>query len=121
MLIGMNVAFFPMHILGLLGMPRRQFTFKPDLGWNDLNFISSVGAFILGIAVIVFLVNFVQTLVFRRGDVASSDPWDGFTLEWDTSSPPAAYNFDTIPTVRSRRPFYDIKHPDNPDWARLGH
>ena len=121
MLIGMNLAFFPMHILGLLGMPRRQYTYKPDLGWNDLNFISTIGAFILGVAVLVFLWNFFQSLVFRRGAVATSDPWDAFTLEWDTSSPPAAYNFETIPTVRSRRPFYDIKHPDKPDWARASH
>jgi cytochrome c oxidase subunit 1 len=121
MLIGMNLAFFPMHILGLLGMPRRQYTFKADLGWNDLNFIASIGAFILGIAVLVFLWNFIHTLILRRGAVAGNDPWDAFTLEWDTTSPPPAYNFETVPTVRSRRPFYDIKHPDNPDWARTGH
>ncbi len=122
MLIGMNLAFFPMHILGLLGMPRRQYTYPANLGWNDLNFIATIGAFILGVAVIVFLVNWALTL-FKPGfaQQAGNDPWDGFTLEWDTTSPPAAYNFETIPVVRSRRPFYDIKHPDDPDWKRGGH
>jgi cytochrome c oxidase subunit 1 len=71
--------------------------------------------------VLVFLWNFIYTLILRRGAAAGNDPWDAFTLEWDTTSPPPAYNFESVPTVRSRRPFYDIKHPDNPDWARTGH
>ncbi|HEX9055955.1 MAG TPA: cytochrome c oxidase subunit I [Ktedonobacterales bacterium] len=122
MLLGLNLAFFPMHILGLLGMPRRQYTYPAGLGWDSLNFISSIGAFILGVAILVFIANWALTMFIPRfAPVAPGDPWDAFTLEWDTTSPPAAYNFETIPTVRSRRPFYDIKHPDNPDWKQRGH
>jgi cytochrome c oxidase subunit 1 len=122
MLIGMNLAFFPMHILGLLGMPRRQYTYPGNLGWNTLNLISTIGAFLIALSILLFLINWARTL-FQRGyaPVAGNDPWDAFTLEWDTTSPPAAYNFESIPVVRSRRPFYDIKHPDNPDWKQRGH
>ncbi len=122
MLIGMNVTFFPMHILGLLGMPRRQYTYAGNLGWNQLNLIATIGALILFLSIVVFLVNWALTIfVPRFAKVAGNDPWDAFTLEWDTTSPPAAYNFETIPVVRSARPFYDIKHPDAPDWRRRGH
>jgi cytochrome c oxidase subunit I len=121
-LIGLNLAFFPMHILGLLGMPRRQWTFKGNLGWNELNFISTIGAFMIALGVLVFIINWAMTMFMPRFAPASGDdPWDAFTLEWDTTSPPAAYNFATIPTARSRRPFYDIKHPENPDWKNEDH
>ena len=113
-LIGLNAAFFPMHILGILGMPRRQYTYPSGLGWSDLNLLSTIGAFTLAVGVLVFLVNYVITIV--KKPTASSDPWDAFTLEWATTSPPPVENFVTIPVVRSRRPLYDIKHPDNPDW-----
>jgi cytochrome c oxidase subunit I len=122
MLIGMNLAFFPMHILGLLGMPRRQWTYKDNLGWDQLNLISSIGAFMLGLAILIFIINWALTLFKRNfAPLAGNDPWDAFTLEWDTTSPPAAYNFETIPTVRGRRPFYDLKHPDSPDWKQASH
>ena len=122
MLIGMNLAFFPMHILGLLGMPRRQFTFPTGQGWDTLNLLSTIGALIIALSILVFIFNWALTLfVPRFAPQAGNDPWDAFTLEWDTTSPPAAYNFETIPTVRSARPFYDIKHPDSPDWKRRGH
>ncbi|WP_069806024.1 cytochrome c oxidase subunit I [Thermogemmatispora onikobensis] len=119
MLIGVNVTFFPMHILGLLGMPRRIYTYAPDLGWNELNLLETVGAFIIAAAILVFLFNFVTSL--RQGQSAGSDPWDAFTLEWDTASPPEPYNFKTIPVVRSRRPFYDKKNPETADWKVAVH
>jgi len=119
MLIGLNVTFFPMHILGLLGMPRRIYTYPGNLGWNELNLIATVGAFTIGISVLVFVWNFIVTL--RSGQAASTDPWNAFTLEWDTDSPPKPYNFAEIPTVRSRRPFYDKKNPETADWKAMTH
>ena len=119
MLIGVNLTFFPMHILGLLGMPRRYYTYPGDLGWNELNLMATFGAFTIAIAMIVFLWNFIITL--RSGEKASDDPWDAYTLEWDTTSPPAPYNFPTIPTVRSRRPFFDKKNPEIADWKTATH
>jgi cytochrome c oxidase subunit 1 len=116
-LIGLNLAFFPMHILGLLGMPRRQYTYAPGLGWDQLNLLATIGAFILALGVLVFIVNGLKTLGFTRAN-APADPWDAFTLEWATTSPPPAENFVTIPVVRSRRPLWDIKHPEDPDWRR---
>ncbi len=112
--IGSNVTFFPMHILGLMGMPRRQYTYPPGLGWDQLNLIETVGAYILAVGTLVFLWNWFVTM--RKPKTAPNDPWDAFTLEWATSSPPPVENFETIPVVRSRRPLWDIKHPENPDW-----
>ncbi len=119
MLIGMNLAFFPMHILGLLGMPRRVYTYPATSGWNDLNLLSTIGAFMVGVSVMVFLYNFFASL--KNGKKAGTDPWDAFTLEWDTSSPPKKYNFLNIPVVRSRRPFYDKKNPEIADWKTVTH
>ena len=119
MLIGLNVTFFPMHILGLLGMPRRIYTYPGNLGWNELNLIATVGAFTIGISILVFVWNFIVTL--RSGQAAGTDPWNAFTLEWDTDSPPKPYNFAEIPTVRSRRPFYDKKNPETADWKAMTH
>ena len=119
MLIGLNVTFFPMHILGLLGMPRRIYTYPGNLGWNELNLIATVGAFTIGISILVFVWNFITTL--RSGQAARTDPWNAFTLEWDTDSPPKPYNFAEIPTVRSRRPFYDKKNPETADWKAMTH
>jgi len=118
-LIGVNMTFFSMHILGLLGMPRRIYTYPDNLGWNEMNLLQTVGAFILGIAIMVFFWNLIISL--RSGEPAGDDPWDAFTLEWDTTSPPAHYNFLKIPTVRSRRPFYDKKNPDIADWKTATH
>ncbi len=119
MLVGMNLAFFPMHILGLLGMPRRVYTYPATSGWNELNMLSTIGAFMIGVAVMVFLYNLIASL--KNGQKASTDPWDAFTLEWDTSSPPKKYNFLNIPVVRSRRPFYDKKNPEIADWKTVIH
>ena len=118
-LIGVNMTFFSMHILGLLGMPRRIYTYPDNLGWNEMNLLQTIGAFILGIAIMVFFWNLIISL--RSGEPAGDDPWDAFTLEWDTTSPPAHYNFLKIPTVRSRRPFYDKKNPDIADWKTATH
>src|SRR5579872_2138467 len=114
MLVGANLTFFPMHILGLLGMPRRIYTYPGNLGWNELNLMQSIGAYIIAASVMIFLWNFIVTL--RSGKAAGNDPWDAFTLEWDTTSPPPHYNFPEVPIVRSRRPFYDQKNPDIADW-----
>jgi cytochrome c oxidase subunit 1 len=118
-LIGMNLTFFPMHMLGILGMPRRVYTFPGNLGWNDLNLMASVGAFLIGLSVIVLFCNFIATL--KNGKKVGDDPWDAFTLEWDTTSPPKKYNFLEIPIVRSRRPFYDKKYPEVADWKQVTH
>jgi len=119
MLIGVNLTFFPMHILGLLGMPRRVYTYPSGYGWDELNLLATIGAFTIAVAIMIFLWNFVTTI--RSGEKAGSDPWDAYTLEWDTASPPAVYNFETIPTVRSRRPFYDKKNPEIADWKTATH
>ena len=119
MLIGVNLAFFPMHNLGLLGMPRRVYAYPANLGWNELNLLSSIGAFTIGLSIMVFLFNLVFTL--KNGQPAGDDPWDAHTLEWDTTSPPKKYNFLVLPIVRSRRPFYDKKYPEIADWRQVIH
>ncbi len=112
--VGFNLTFFPMHILGLMGQPRRSFTY-PDLpGWGAINFAETIGAFILGVAMLVLFWNIYASL--RHGLVAGANPWDAWTLEWATTSPPPAYNFATgsIPQLRSARPLWDLKHPADP-------
>ncbi len=108
--IGMNVTFGPMHLVGILGMPRRIYTYPEGMGWTALNQIETVGSFMLGIGLLVFVYNFFLSL--RSGAVAGDDPWDGRTLEWTIPSPPPEYNFATIPTVHSREPLWDQKHPE---------
>jgi cytochrome c oxidase subunit 1 len=112
--IGFHITFDTMHFLGLLGMPRSIYTYQPDRGWNFLNLVVSVGGLIQGIAVLIFAYNFIVS--YWRGEVAGDDPWDAWTLEWATSSPPPVYNFEELPEVHSRRPLWDAKHPDDPDW-----
>jgi cytochrome c oxidase subunit I len=113
-LIGFHLTFDLMHIPGLLGMPRRIYTYEPGRGWDTLNLLVTIGTFVQGIAILVFVANLV--LSYFKGPKAGNDPWDAWTLEWATSSPPQEYNFATIPTVRSRRPLWDLKHPEDPDW-----
>jgi cytochrome c oxidase subunit 1/cytochrome c oxidase subunit I+III len=116
-LIGFNTAFFVQHFLGLMGMPRRVYTY-PDLpGWGLLNFISTLGAFLLGASVLVLLWNIAVSL--RRGQPAGDNPWQAWTLEWAATSPPPEHNFDRLPPIRSRRPLWDVAHPENPD-PRVG-
>jgi cytochrome c oxidase subunit I len=115
MVIGFHVTFDVMHFPGLLGMPRQIFTYEPDRGWTLLNQIVSVGGFIQGIAVLVLVYNLVHS--YFRGVLAGPDPWDAWTLEWATTSPPPAYNFVVDPVVASRRPLWDLKHPEDPDSA----
>ena len=94
-------------------MPRRIYTYEVDRGFEIWNLISSIGVPIQGAGVLLFLWNVVRTL--RRGEVAGDDPWDAWTLEWGTSSPPPEWNFDRIPTVTSARPLWDRKHPEDAD------
>ena len=112
--IGFHLTFDFMHIPGILGMPRRIYTYEPGRGWDIWNLIVTIGVFFQAAGVLVFLGNLLWS--YRRGPVAGSDPWDAWTLEWSTTSPPPAYNFATVPEVRSRRPLWDLKHPEDPDW-----
>jgi heme/copper-type cytochrome/quinol oxidase subunit 1 len=116
MFIGFNVGFFPMHIAGLLGMPRRIYTYPAGLGWDAVNIITSIGAWIFAIGVLLFVVNFFWSMQF--GERAGDNPWDAGTLEWSTSSPPPEYNFAVIPTIRSRLPLWEgrvMEGQTNPD------
>ena len=113
-IIGFHLTFDFMHIPGILGMPRRIYTYEPGRGWEVWNFVVTIGAFLQAAGVLVLVVNFLWSL--RRGELAGNDPWDAWTLEWSTSSPPPDYNFAATPVVRSRRPLWDLKHPEDPDW-----
>ncbi len=112
--IGFHMTFDVMHFVGIEGMPRSIYTYEADRGWGTLNLIVSAGAVLQGVAILLFVWNLVHS--YFHGKEAGSDPWDAWTLEWATASPPPAYNFDTEPVVRSRRPLWDIKHPNDPDW-----
>ncbi len=111
MLLGFNLTFFPMHVSGLLGMPRRIYTYNGEMGWDLWNLMSSVGAFFIAASVLVFLVNFFYSL--RRGKESGPDPWDARTLEWSIPSPPPEYNFKEIPTVNSRDHFWSTKYHED--------
>jgi cytochrome c oxidase subunit 1 len=111
---GFILTFGPMHVSGMLGMPRRIFTYEPDRAWELWNQMATVGAFLQAPSYTIFVYNVVASL--WKGKPAGDDPWDAWTLEWTTTSPPPSYNFETIPTVHSRRPLWDLKHPDDPDW-----
>ncbi len=113
-LIGFHVTFDTMHIPGMLGMPRRIYTYEANRGWGTLNLIVSLGVIFQAAAVLIFVYNILRSL--RKGQRAGKDPWDAWTLEWTTSSPPPEYNFAEPPVVKSRRPLWDLKHPDDPDW-----
>jgi cytochrome c oxidase subunit I+III len=105
MFIGFNLTFFPMHISGLLGMPRRIYTYHSGLGWDLWKALSTIGNYVLAVGILVVIVTFLKSV--RPGAVAGPDPWGGETLEWATSSPPPPYNFLEIPTVRSAEPLWD--------------
>ncbi len=111
--ISFNLTFSVQHVLGLIGMPRRVYTY-PDLPrWGSLNMLSTIGAFLSAVSVLVLLWNIVRSL--RRGRLAGDNPWQAWTLEWATTSPPPEHNFERLPPVRSRRPLWDLAHPENPD------
>jgi cytochrome c oxidase subunit I len=112
--IGFHLTFDFMHIPGLLGMPRRIYTYEPGRGWDIWNLIVTVGVAFQALGVLVFAVNLIWS--YFRGRAAGNDPWDAWTLEWSASSPPPVYNYAVIPRVRSRRPLWDLKHPEDPDW-----
>ena len=113
-IIGFHLTFDFMHIPGLLGMPRRIYTYEPGRGWDIWNLVVTIGVVFQAAGILVFAGNLVWS--YFKGKDAGSDPWDAWTLEWSTTSPPPVYNFASIPTVRSRRPVWDLKHPEDPDW-----
>ena len=113
-LIGFHLTFDSMHVPGLLGMPRRIYTYEPGRGWDTWNFLTTVGVVFQAAGVLAFVFNLVRSYV--RGRPAGNDPWDAWTLEWSTTSPPPEYNYATVPVVKSRRPLWDLKHPEDPDW-----
>jgi cytochrome c oxidase subunit I+III len=106
--LGFNLTFFPMHVLGLHGMPRRVYTYPPGMGWDGLNLLATIGAGVMGLGVLVYLANAVRSRL--AGELAGDDPWGGGSLEWATSSPPPPYNFLHLPTVGGRYPL----------WSRQG-
>jgi len=112
--IGFHLTFDFMHVPGLLGMPRRIYTYEPGRGWDTWNFVVTIGVFFQAAGILAFVVNVVRS--YFQGRPAGSDPWDAWTLEWSTTSPPPEYNYASIPVVRSRRPLWDLKHPEDPDW-----
>lgn len=114
-LIGFHLTFDLMHIPGILGMPRRIYTYEADRGWMMWNMLVSSGAVIQTLATLAFVYNLVWS--YFKGQIAGPDPWDAWTLEWSTDSPPPSYNFAVIPTVGSRRPLWDLKHPEDPDTS----
>jgi len=108
--VGMNLTFFPMHIVGLEGMPRRQYTYPPDLGWTGLNLLETIGAYLLAAGLVIVVVNL--TVSRFRGARVGNDPWEGDTLEWATTSPPPAYNYAVIPRVTSPYAMWDREDRD---------
>jgi cytochrome c oxidase subunit 1/cytochrome c oxidase subunit I+III len=114
--VGTFVTFFPMHIVGILGMPRRNYTYPAHMGWTALNLIETIGAFLLAGGLVLIVANLAWSL--RRGERVGNDPWHGDTLEWSTSSPPPPYNYAVIPTVTSPYPMWDDADRDR-DTERL--
>jgi cytochrome c oxidase subunit 1 len=112
--IGFHMTFLPQHFLGFLGMPRRIYTYQSDRGWDEMNLLSTIGVIFQAAGILFFVYNLLYS--YFRGKVAGNDPWDAWTLEWATTSPPPEYNFAKFPDVKSRRPLWDAKHPDDPDW-----
>ena len=103
--IGTGLTFFPMHIVGLLGMPRRVYTYPDDVGWQSYNLIESIGAYMIALGLLMVVANLARS--FFRGAPAGNDPWGGATLEWSTTSPPPEYNYAVIPKVSSAYPMWD--------------
>jgi heme/copper-type cytochrome/quinol oxidase subunit 1 len=109
-MIGFNLTFFPMHVVGLLGMPRRVQDYLPLHDWTGLNQLETLGAYIIAVSTAPFLANIVLTM--RRKTRDPENPWDANTLEWATTSPPPPHNFDNLPPIHSERPLFDLHHAD---------
>lgn len=109
---GFNIAFFPMHFLGLNGMPRRTYTYAENLDWNTWNFVSTIGALLLGAGIFSVILHVLHSA--RKGKAAGNDPWHARTLEWAIPNPPPEHNFDTLPVVRARDAFWYEKHAETP-------
>jgi cytochrome c oxidase subunit 1 len=114
LVIGFHMTFDTLHFAGILGMPRRIYTYAAGRGWEGLNLFASIGVIFQAAGVACLIWNIVHSL--RKGSAAGNDPWDAWTLEWATTSPPPEYNFAVLPEVRSSRPLWDLKHPEDPDW-----
>ena len=114
--VGMNLTFFPMHFSGMLGMPRRIYTYDAGQGWDTFNLMSSIGAYMLAVATLIFIYNFFTSR--KRGEIAGPNPWHAGTLEWSIPSPPPEYNFAVLPTVTSRYPLWEGNETDM-ESARL--
>jgi cytochrome c oxidase subunit 1 len=108
--IGLNLTFFPMHFSGMLGMPRRIYTYDAGQGWDLFNLMSTAGTYMLVVAGLIFAFNFFRSR--KVGALAGNDPWGAPTLEWSIPSPPPDYNFAQIPEVTSRYPMWDLKSPE---------
>jgi len=106
--VGFNITFFPLHFVGLNGMPRRTFTYDDNMGWSSINLISTIGAFILGVGIAVYFVVMIYT--YYKGEKVKKDPWDGRTLEWSLPNPPPAHNFDVTPHIHARDAYWYEKH-----------
>jgi cytochrome c oxidase subunit 1 len=117
--VGGNLTFMPMYFLGLLGMPRRYYTYDAARGWDFWNLVATVGAYMLAAGTLVALYNLWHA--WRRGPEAGPNPWDAWTLEWATSSPPPDYNFARLPSVKSARPLWDEAYPEQADWKQGYH
>ncbi|MBL9202631.1 MAG: cytochrome c oxidase subunit I [Opitutaceae bacterium] len=118
--VGFNVTFFPMHFLGLNGMPRRTFTYDPNLGWDTANFIATIGSYVLGVGMTIYFV--VLAYTFFKGEKVKKDYWDGRTLEWSLDNPPPEYNFRVIPTVHDRDAWwYEKNHKEEVAAERAEH
>jgi len=113
-LIGVELTFVPMHFLGFLGMPRRIYTYEAGRGWEFWNLVATSGLIFQIPATALFVWNLLISSI--KGERCGDDPWDAWTLEWSIPSPPPEYNFETIPEVRSSRPLWDLKNPNDPDW-----
>jgi cytochrome c oxidase subunit I len=111
--IGFNMTFIIQHVLGLYGMPRRIFTYPDIPGWGWMNMLSTIGVFFMGAGSLALLWNIAHS--FFRGSVAGDNPWNAWTLEWATTSPPPHENFHALPPIHSRRPLWDVANPDRPD------
>ncbi len=113
MLVGFNLTFFPMHILGLTGMPRRTYRYPPGMGWDLMNQLETIGAFVIALSVLLLFVNLFWSS--RRGEIAGGDPWDARSLEWSIPSPPPEYNFAEIPIIHSRDDWWHRKYTEDAD------